>query len=110
MGTQTIRAAVSGCDREAVSDIVALLELNGRHVESQALRDAGDRLDGIRYALNVLADERLLDAAVVEEWREALRVLRLTEQTAGYALSRGFATGVHMVRDKVARLVESASS
>lgn len=104
---QTIRTATADCASEAVSDIRGLIERIDVHVESQALRDAGDRLDGIRYATNVLGDEHLLDASTHEGWLEALRVLRLTEQVAACSLSGGFASGVRMLRDRVAKLIES---
>lgn len=105
---KSIEQATAHLTEEATAEFSSLLASAGDKISTETVREFAHRLDGLRYGLNVLRDERLLDATKVDEWRDALRVLRLIEQTAACSHATGFSDGINRIRHQVARLIEAA--
>jgi hypothetical protein len=104
---KTIEEVTASVTTDVTAEFSSLLAATGDKVDTQATREFANRLDGVRYALNVLRDEHLLEAKTPDEWRDALRVLRLLEQTAACSHTSGFSDGINRLRFRVARLLET---
>lgn len=104
---KTIGQATVALTETATAEFSQMLGVAGDKVSTETVREFANRLDGIRYGLNVLREEQLLEAATAEEWRDALRLLRLIEQTAACSHATGFSDGINRIRHQVARLIEA---
>jgi hypothetical protein len=106
---ENLRSLVGKVLSSALAEARSLLERDGTHVDTDLVRRQLGRVDGVRYATNLLADEQLLDASTAEELRRVLLVLRIAGQTAAFVSRDGFFQGLSDVRLIVARLLEGLS-
>lgn len=108
--SQSIEQVTASLSEDVTAEFSQLLASAGDKVSTESVREFANRLDGVRYGLNVLRDERLIEAKTPDEWRDALRVLRLLEQTAACSHALGFSDGINRIRFRVARLIETTES
>lgn len=98
-----------GTVQQLIEEMIAQIQTTlqaGSFVDTEQLRRLADRVDGIRYAHAVLADEGLSEPRNDDELRQALKVLRLSSQALSVSGREGFGEGVNDVRTLVARAIE----
>jgi hypothetical protein len=99
-------ALCSACATAAAEDLGAYVARSGKHLDTEVVRRALGRVDGIRFSENLLRGEGLDLARDRDELIKALFVLRIAEQTAGGTQREGFAIGLNDVRTAIARILE----
>lgn len=103
---RTLEQRLKDLYKEARSALAGATNHPGFAINTQAVRELADTLDGIVFATNMLRQDHLIDSTDDHDLRDALRALRHAYEAASCSNTNGFAEGVHRAQVAVVTMLE----